>query len=333
MTDGTSRWNARARLALAAQSVDRATADTVLDEVELHCAESGETPEDAFGAPEEYAAAVARDRIPPEGRTGRHWDGLTRADHVFAALAQTGVAALVAGVGVWVWDGTMLTVTPAGLAGGAFLGVVIPSACLMATLASSRRRGAVGWGAVALAALLLSALAFTSLPTASLGRLPAPALCVLGVLLLWSAARYEPTPDHEELTMKSQTKPENWLVDLPRLLEERHGLSRARAAELTREAADHLTATRRSPREEFGPVELYALKLAEGQSVPSTRWWMRKDVQAVVSAVILVGYLVANLASGGPAWQTVLAAVALATELALFTAYLLRKRRAESTRR
>ncbi|MGW8970045.1 hypothetical protein [Streptomyces platensis] len=333
MTDLTSRWKARARLALAGQSVDRATADMVLDEVDLHCAQSGETPEVAFGAPEEYAAAVARDRVPPEERTDRHWDGLTRADHISAALAQTGVAVLVAGVCVWVRDGTMLTVTPAGVVGSALLGVAIPSACLAATLASSRVRGAVRWGSGAVAALLLSAGAFTYLPTASYGRLPVPALCALGVLLLWSAARYKPVPDHKERTMASQTLPGNWLVDLPRLLEERHGLSRSRAAELTREATHHLTATGRSPQEEFGPVELYALQLAEGQSVPRTRWWMRHDVQAAALAVILVGYLVSHLASAGPAWQTVLAAAALATELALLTVSLLRKRPAAATPR
>ncbi|MCX4637659.1 hypothetical protein QT196_02385 [Streptomyces sp. P9-2B-2] len=333
MTDLTSRWKARARLALAGQSVDSATADMVLDEVDLHCAQSGETPEDAFGAPEKYAAAVARDRIPPEERTGRNWDGLTRADQVSAALAQTGVAVLAAGVCMWVGDGTMLTVTPAGVAGSALLGVAIPSACLTATLASSRARGAVRWGVGAVAALLLSAGAFTYLPTASYGRLPVPALCALGVLLLWSAARYKPGPDHKELTSESQLLPENWLVELPRLLEERHGLSRARAAELTREAAHHLTATGCSPQEEFGPVELYALQVAEGQSVPRTRWWMRPDAQAAALAVLLVGYLVTNLASAGPAWQTVLAAVALATELALLTVSLLRKRPAVSTAR
>lgn len=227
MTDLTSRWEARARLALAGQSVDRATAGMVLDEVDLHCA-------------------------------------------VCAALAQTGVAVLVAGVCVWVRDGTMLTVTPAGVAGSA---------------------------------------------------------------LLWSAARHKPGPGHTELTMGSHPLPENWLVDLPRLLEERHGLSRSRAAELTREATHHLTATGCFPQEEFGPVELYALQLAEGQSVPRTRWWMRHDAQAAALAVILVGYLMTNLASAGPVWQTVPAVVALVTELALLTVSLLRKRPAASTPR
>ncbi|MFI9271479.1 hypothetical protein ACIGXM_12295 [Kitasatospora sp. NPDC052896] len=333
MTDAGTRWKARVRLALAARSVDRATADTVLDEVDLHCAQSGETPEAAFGTPEEYAAAVARDRIPPEERTGRHWHGLTRSDHVFAALARTGVAVLVVGACAWAAVGTRLTVTPAGLVGSVLTGVAVPSTCLTATLAHARARGAVGWGAVALTTLLLAAAAFTALPTTVLGRIPTPTVSVLGVLLLWTATRYEPAPDHEKLTDKSQAEPESWLVDLPRLLEERHGLSRARATELTREAAHHLTSTGCDPLDEFGPVELYALSLAETQAAPRTRWWMRNDVQAATLTVILVGYLVANLASHGPVWETALAAAALAAQLALFAPHLLRERTAKSTPR
>ncbi|GAA5609509.1 hypothetical protein Spla01_00639 [Streptomyces platensis] len=60
---------------------------------------------------------------------------------------------------------------------------------------------------------------------------------------------------------------------------------------------------------------------------------MRHDVQAAALAVILVGYLMTNLASAVPVWQTVPTVVALATELALLTVSLLRKRPAASTPR
>ncbi|MEU6217687.1 hypothetical protein ABZ845_09225 [Streptomyces sp. NPDC047022] len=328
MTDADARWKARVRLALAARSVDTATADTVLDEVDQHCAQSGEKPEDAFGTPQEYAAAVVRDRLPPEQRAHQRWDGSPRADHLRVALAQTGLATLAFGVCVWAWSGTLPTVAPAALAGGALTGVALLSTCLTASLAGSRLHAATGWGAVAAMAVLLAAAAFTHLPTAPLGRLPAPALCVLGLLLLWTAARHESTPDREEPGMTSQTRPEDWLIELPRLLQERHGLSHAQATELTREAAHHLIATGRDPGDEFGPVELHALRLAEGQTAPRTRWWMRKDVQAALLALILVGYLAAGLASEGPLWLTVLAAVALATQLTLLAWHLRRKRSA-----
>ncbi|MGS2589792.1 hypothetical protein [Streptomyces hebeiensis] len=198
MTDELTRWNARVRLELAVRSVDRATADTVLDEVAQHCADSGETPEDAFGTPEEYATAVVRDRIPPEERAGRRRDGLTQADHVSAAVASTGLAVLVAGAYLWIADGTMLTLSLAGLVGTSLLAAVaLPSACLAVPLPRSRCRSAAGWGAAALVAALLAAAALTTLPTTTLGRLPAPALCVLGLLPLWWTTRRTPAPNHE----------------------------------------------------------------------------------------------------------------------------------------
>ncbi|MFJ3231849.1 hypothetical protein [Streptomyces sp. NPDC086787] len=327
MTDANTRWKARVRLALAERSVGGTVADEVLDEVDQHCAQSGERPEEAFGTPEEYAAAVVRDRLPPERRTGRH--GPTRADHVRGLLGQAGLVALLGGGWAWVRIGTMLNVSPASLAGSALTGVAMTTTWLTVSLARTRRRGARRWGAVTAAAVLLAATAFMTLPRTALGRVPAPALCALGVLLLWAALRAdrtpEPTPHREEPAMTSQTLPENWLADLPRLLQERHGLSRAQADELTREAAHHLTATGRDPEDEFGPVEVYALKLAEEQAAPGPRWWQRNDVQAALMALMLLGYLAANLASHGPLWQTVLASVALAADLALLAGHLLRR--------
>ncbi|MEW1568418.1 MULTISPECIES: hypothetical protein [unclassified Streptomyces] len=331
MTDANTRWKARVRLALAERSVGGTVADEVLDEVDQHCAQSGERPEDAFGTPEEYAAAVVRDRLPPERRTGGH--GPTRADHVSGLLGLAGLVALLGGGWAWVRIATMLTISSASLAGSALTCVAMTTSWLTVSLARTRRRGARRWGAVTAAAVLLAATAFMTLPRTSLGRVPAPALCVLGVLLLWAALRADrapeptpdPNPDREESAMTSQTLPENWLVDLPRLLQERHGLSRAQAHGLTREAAQHLTATGRDPEDEFGPVELYALKLAEEQAAPRPPWWQRNDMQAALMALILLGYLAVNLASHGPLWQTVLAAVALAVDLALLAGQLLRR--------
>lgn len=116
-----------------------------------------------------------------------------------------------------------------------------------------------------------------------------------------------------------------WLARLTGLLEERHAIPRPRAAELTAEAAGHLDATGRAPEEEFGPVELYALRLSEGEA-PRRPWWKRGAVPDAVLALLLTVYLVAGLASGGPLWQTVLAAVALAVNLALLATRLARGR-------
>ncbi|MGP3944381.1 hypothetical protein [Streptomyces sp. 6N106] len=335
MTDETTQWNARTRLALAARSVDTTTADTVLDEVAQHCADSGETPYEAFGTPDEYADTVISERIPPEARAGLHADGLTRADHLSSALAQTGVVTLIAGVFLWGGSGTMLSVTPAGLTGSALTAVALISACLALTFSGSRLRAAAAWGLTALVAVMLAAVAFTTLPITRLGRLPTPALCMLGVVLLWSATRSGPVSHHEGVTMTRQTdahsRDEDWLRELHQLLRQRHAISHDRAAELTRDAAHHLIATGGAPQDEFGPVELYALKLAE-QERSGSRWWLRQDVQAVIVVLITLGYLVSNLLSDGPLWQTIVASAALAGSLASLVFDLRRKRPIRSSR-
>ncbi|MFD3682011.1 hypothetical protein [Streptomyces sp. NPDC058613] len=78
MSDPAIRWNARVRPALTARSADADTADTVLDEVAQHCAHSGESPEGAIHPPEEYAAAVTGERLPPEERLRRAHHGTAR---------------------------------------------------------------------------------------------------------------------------------------------------------------------------------------------------------------------------------------------------------------
>ncbi|MEV6397701.1 hypothetical protein AB0M39_23510 [Streptomyces sp. NPDC051907] len=335
MTDEATRWNARVRLALAAQSVDSALADTVLEEVAQHCADSGESPEDAFGRPEAYAATVVSERFGPEERL-RLRDRQTPAATVRAVLVPIGTAALVAGACLWVMDGFTLALTPGGLVGSSFVAIALTGGCFAVTASRSRRRAA-GW-VLAAVATVLGATAFTALSHQAFGHLPAPVLCLLGLALLGWAARDRPTADSEGDTMHSRTDTQStvghelWLRRLTQLLEERHAVPRARAAELAREAADHLAAAERAPEEEFGPVELYALRLAEQES-GRPRWYLRSDVQNAILAVILTGYLVANLASGGPVWQTALAAGALAVSLALLAVPLVRRQRAGSPRR
>ena len=327
MIDEVTRWNARVRLALAAQSVDPALTDTVLAEVAQHCADSGESPEDAFGIPEAYAAAVAGERVPPEERL-RLRGGRTPAATFRAALAPIGAAALVAGACLWVADGPAPALTPGGLAGSSFIAIALTGGHLAATASRSRRRAA-GWVLVA-AATVLGATAFTFLSEKAFGHLPSPVLCLLGLALLGWATRDEPTADPEGVTVKPRTDARNtvgrerWLRQLTQLLEERHAVPRARAEELTGEAAAHLAATERAPEEEFGPVELYALRRSEEES-PRPRWWLRSDIQNATLAVILTGCLVSNLASGGPFWQTALASGALAVTLALLAIPLVRR--------
>ncbi|MER5777420.1 hypothetical protein ABT144_24650 [Streptomyces sp. NPDC002039] len=349
MTDAATRWHARTRLALAARSVDSTTADAVLAEVEQHCVDSGESPEEAFGPPEEYAAAVLGERIAPEERLRHARNDLTPAQALCRACAPVGLASLTVGAGLWITNGLMSAVTPGALAGSSLVAMALAGGGIVSTIRNRPRR-ALGWGAVA-TTTVIGAVLFTSLSDRPLGHLPSPLLCVLGLVLLWTAIWAEPTENSEGAPMKPRTDGLNtgglntgdlnagdlntddlnaderraWLGRLPQLLTERHAISRARAAELTKEAADHLDAGGRAPEEEFGPVELYALRLSEAES-PRARWWKRDAVLEAALAVILAGYLVVAMVSGGPVWQIALAAGALAVDLAILGTRLARKR-------
>ncbi|MFD5887934.1 hypothetical protein ACFWHQ_18420 [Streptomyces sp. NPDC060334] len=334
MTDAATRWNARTRLALAAHSVDSATADAVLAEVEQHCVDSGESPQDAFGTPEEYAAAVFGERVAPEERLRHVRNDLTPVQAFCRAAAPVGLAALTVGAGLWMMNGLMSAVTPGALTGSSLIATALAGGVVASTIRDRRRRS-LGWGAAATAAVI-GAVAFTSLSDRPLGHLPTPSLCVLGLVLLWTAIRAESTENPEGAPMTPRTDGLNsgglntderraWLGRLPQLLTERHAMSSTRAAELTKEAADHLDATGQAPEEEFGPVELYALRLSEAES-PRVRWWKRDAVLEAALAVILAGYLVVAVVSGGPVWQIALAGGALAVDLAILATRLSRKR-------
>ncbi|MET7637224.1 hypothetical protein [Streptomyces sp. NPDC005438] len=329
MTDTFTRWDARLRLELAARSVDRATADTVLEEVTQHCAESGETPEEAFGTPEEYADLVATERIPTEVRAGRDRDGSTRADDVFAAFTVTGVMAVLAGGYLWLDGGLTRTVTTAGLVGTLCLAVALVTGSLAYTVSRHRDRAALWWGLGALVATVLAATAFTTLPTGGWGRFPAPVLCLVGVLTIWLTARYEPgsRPGGEPATEEPATD-EAWLERLSTLLRRRHALPSSRAAALVQDAARHLEASGTPAREEFGPVESYALRLADQERAPRTPWWLRSAVQETVIAVILAGYLAHNIVSDGPLWLILLTGGALALDVVPLVLGLLGRRSA-----
>ncbi|MER5869546.1 hypothetical protein [Streptomyces sp. NPDC002044] len=190
MSDPAIRWNARVRLALAARSVDADTADTVLDEVTQHCADSGESPQDAFGPPEEYATAVAGARLPPGERLRRAHPDPTPREALRAAAAPVALASLTAGACLWAVHGLMLPLTPGALAGSALIAAALAGAGLLPTLPNRRRR-APGWAAVA-AATLLGAAALTSLPGEPVGHLPAPLLCLPGLALLLPYGAHRP---------------------------------------------------------------------------------------------------------------------------------------------
>ncbi|MFE6664945.1 hypothetical protein ACFVFH_15475 [Streptomyces sp. NPDC057697] len=69
--DDREKWMARFQLRLAMQpGVDRAVVLQAVKEVTVHCAETGEQPQAAFGVPDTYAVEVAA-RLVPADRAAR----------------------------------------------------------------------------------------------------------------------------------------------------------------------------------------------------------------------------------------------------------------------
>ncbi|MGW3434599.1 hypothetical protein ACWDHW_42850 [Streptomyces melanosporofaciens] len=296
-------WYARARLTLAAWPVPRETADTVLNEVGQHCAESGEHPREAFGSPAEFASMVAAERVPDQIRAAYDRDGLTPADRISAVFGLLGMSTVMAGVWLWISAGGTLTLTKAGLAGTVLTTLALATALVAAHgPRSGARRRAVGWWCVSAATTILAAIAFTTLPRTGLGTLPTPIVCLAGVVLMaiWFAVPGKPTSKGGLDGMpESVHSCEDWLRNLPRLLEEQHGLPRARAAELTEEAARHLIDADRAPWDEFGPVGLYALRLAE-QEPSRVRRPAGGDARSAILTVCSAMGLTLSLVNGEP---------------------------------
>ncbi|WP_329067095.1 hypothetical protein [Streptomyces sp. NBC_01429] len=338
-TDTDARWNARVRLALASRSVDHRTADVVLDEVAQHCAATGETPEEAFGSAEEYADTVVKERVPPEDRAGSTG---THAEHVGAALMGTGCVALLAGPVLWIIEGAMLPVTVAGLVGAVLVGLALTGGNVAFTLSGSRVRAAVCWGSATAVLVVLAAIAFTTLPATGLGRIPALAVSVLGITLLYWGVKHgsDSDPDSDSGSGKGApaqadlgTGAEGWLRELTRLLKEEHGIRAARAAELTAEAAEHLRASGGRPEEEFGPVGPYAVRLSDEDSTSHERWWLRDGVRSsVLSLFITVGLTVSAYRAGLPVWQVMVGCAAVAVELAILVSCVVSRRSRSSSR-
>ena len=173
------RWCDDLLLALRMRDVPGARIGEVLTEVRAHLADSGEDPEEAFGAPADYAAALAAD-APPESR--RSW-----------LTTRASAAALCLGV-MWLVEGA------SGLATGE-PGRVGPVVLLTAVLAGTaapwvvEQVGTAGRGAPA-AGRLAGLVALVGAALAGLALLghrwhadaPAGLLLAAGALLLVAAA-------------------------------------------------------------------------------------------------------------------------------------------------
>ncbi|OEV04776.1 hypothetical protein [Streptomyces oceani] len=307
-TDIPTGWEARARDALAERSVPGDLADTVLAEVAQHCADSGERPSAAFGLPQDFADTVVHERLPEDVRDRHQPDA--PAHHGNAVCAQLGLMCLVLGGYLTVARGWLVDLTVAGLVG---LPLVAGAVWSLHGVAHARHaaapKRAVAYGAGALLGVASAAVAFTQGPDTVVGPVPPPALAASGLALLgWALFRQPP----ENRAPRDEPLPtEAWLRRLPRLLEMRYELPRARAAELAEEASRHLAESRTEAEEEFGPVAVYASRLAKGET-PQERWWQREDLRMGAGTAMVSLYLLDQLHGDMSPWLIALAAVTTA---------------------
>jgi hypothetical protein len=271
MTETFEQWELSARMALGDQGVGYHAATPLIEDARAHCAATGQDPREAFGSPEEFAAAAAEEQ-PAEVRAEVDRHGLTVADHLTGQLLHLAVLLLVISVLTAVLERTLsIPVTPAGLTGLALLtlalvaGGGLPGALRAAGRPHQVRYAFLGTGVLGLSA----ATAFTTLPREHLGRVPVLVLVALSVAAIALLTRpASGPPAHPEPADR-----EAWLERLRGVLVGRHDLPPGRADDLVREARAHLDATGAAPREEFGPLADYARRLAEPERDRRDPWW------------------------------------------------------------
>ncbi|MEV6548583.1 hypothetical protein AB0M57_07695 [Streptomyces sp. NPDC051597] len=264
------RWAAQFELALVGRhNPPRGLADEVLAEVREIAEEAGRPVRDVVGEPDAYADTVAAERISETRRSADGLDGFAPGGRFTAGLIMAAVQTVLFGILLWVSDGFWLTAGWPELAGGTLLAVlsVAVSGVLPELRAAARPRA---WR-VALAAVCVlvvtAATLFTSVPSEPLVEVPAPALFGVGALL--AVAGFQLSDERAArwfLGRRAAAEPvddEAWLARLETLLRGRHGYRPAAAARCREEARDHLRASGGSAADEFGPVEVYALRLAD----------------------------------------------------------------------
>ncbi|MCK2244419.1 MULTISPECIES: hypothetical protein [unclassified Crossiella] len=322
MTMATASWTDRARLELARRGVHLALINTVLTEVAEHCEDSGESPEQAFGTPAEFAEQTAATRVPLAERAKRGRDGVTVFETCSAMIGWVGLKTIVLGVFLLFVKGLFIPLTPAGLTG-----VPIVYAALLCALYASNlarllgrpRTVAPAW-IVTGVLVVLAATALVELPREVLGSLPTPLFLAAGGLLVWWAWQRKSTSE----VAKAVEHDHEWLDRLRGLLEGRHDVPRERADALVRETAAHLAAGGNPPAEEFGPVEEYAVTLAEHQPA-APRWWQREIARHWVSFGLAVGFVGSAVFGDQPTWYFVTALALLAMSSALLVRALRKK--------
>jgi hypothetical protein len=284
-------WGDRVTWCLLYRGLELETAESAVAEALAHCAESGESPEQTFGTPEQYAESLAAARTPAARRARRdHPHQLSVDDYWGLPLIAPGLVAAVGGVLVWIRNGLWVDVDAARLTGMTLLALLFSIAAVGYTLRTAGRpRAATATLALAAAMAVPVALSTQYLPRTELVRVPSATVVVCGFLLLWLGWRTERPAEpgrlasaHERLLTGARAhgrsrragagddaaETADWLRRLEGLLRGRHRVSRRVARRIVAETKAHLDSAGALPEEEFGDAEQYALALVEDGRAP-----------------------------------------------------------------
>ncbi|WP_432050875.1 hypothetical protein [Verrucosispora sp. NA02020] len=292
MTEPFERWELPTRLALSDQGVGYHLANPIIADVRTHCELSGESPYDAFGDPEEFALTAAAEQ-PAHLREKVDRNGMLSADYLTGSVFTMVVFGLSATIFYAILERTLtFTTTPARLAGLIMVCLAFTACALPNALRAAGRPQLATWSFAVVGLFVgLGATSFVLLPEEPAARIPVLGIVVVALLLLWLMTR-RPAPPKQPVDYVPPTPrtapdddPDAWYRRLSGLLVGRYDLPPDRAADLAREAHDHLSATGGTPTVEFGPVEEYARDLAEHEPQRRVPFWRTTWAELVATLV------------------------------------------------
>ncbi|GIF20251.1 hypothetical protein BJ973_001843 [Actinoplanes tereljensis] len=311
-TEPFEAWELRTRIALGDQGLGYHAANPIIADVRAHCEYTNESPYEAFGDPAEFAATTAAEQ-PPELLEKVDRDGETPLGHLTGQLFVLSLAAAVLPLFfAAVKRSWTFPVTTAALAGTALLILALFAVgAVPRALRASGRPHLAKFSYLATAVLGAGAVtAFMGLSREHLFRVPALAIVAAALVSLYLLTRAPKKPadlvPHVSPTPRtgSPTGAEAWLTRLTGLLIGRYDLAPERAADLAREAQAHLAESGRTPEDEFGPVEDYALEVSRHEPIrkePFHRTRAGRIVGGVAGVLICGGAFIQWLGSG-PWW-------------------------------
>ncbi|MEP7764290.1 hypothetical protein [Sanguibacter sp. 25GB23B1] len=270
-TPDDQAWADRVLLRLhLTHDVPAKVGQAALSEARLACLDSGEPPAELFGAPDVYAAEVARHRVPEEWRAGADLDGAAPTDALTMLLLGGGWLICVASVVLFVAQGWTVDLTRAGLT--LALGTTVASVAALSGLAvrhAGHVRRSWWWGAVGIVGLAVGGSSVTLPAGASLVRLPVVLVLAVGIGMLVAGMKTTPgdrTVDPERLR---DAAPDDWFDHLAGLLRGRYYMRLPAVHGHVADARAHWADSQTEhPADEFGAPEVYALRLSESSTRP-----------------------------------------------------------------